>query len=512
MAAINTQTVLYNESFYDSTFEHPCESETTLPEYLPDVASIVRVDARPVLLDTSYRNGRVEIDGRVECIILYLPNEGTLQSFYTRIPFEATVADESFHPDMRFYAHVRMDSVRCRPLSGRKLSVRCTVSITLQGERSREMALVSLPDVEAQKLELLEQHQKVACWIEGVKEQFSLEEMLELPSDSPRMERILKCDITAYPLETRVGTGKVVVGGELSVSCLYMSNVDTGATDQFSAKVPFNRVIEMPNVREDDVVCVGFVIVESACGIMEDASGDERILSCKVGVQLEAVAYRNQDVATVLDLYGKNKSIQAKDGSFDVEVAQCLHCANFSISDSFRPREQIATLYSSEAFADVRSMEYEDGKLHLRGDLLVSFLVGLQDGETLGLDHLFPFDVTCDEVDAGYDGGVFLGECRLEEFSYQMSSDGVVFVDAKLGCSIMARLQRSITAVQSVEISESPSTGNGCKCLTLYYPVEGEALWEIGKRYTTPVQEIRQANNLEGEVIPKGVKMLLIPR
>lgn len=50
MAAINTQTVLYNESFYDSTFEHPCESETTLPEYLPDVASIVRVDARPVLL------------------------------------------------------------------------------------------------------------------------------------------------------------------------------------------------------------------------------------------------------------------------------------------------------------------------------------------------------------------------------------------------------------------------------------------------------------------------------
>ena len=40
MAAINTQTVLYNESFYDSTFEHPCESETTLPEYLPDVNMI----------------------------------------------------------------------------------------------------------------------------------------------------------------------------------------------------------------------------------------------------------------------------------------------------------------------------------------------------------------------------------------------------------------------------------------------------------------------------------------
>ena len=511
MAAINTQTVLYNESFYDSTFEHPCESETTLPEYLPDVASIVRVDARPVLLDTAYRNGRVEIDGRVECIILYLPNEGTLQSFFTRIPFEATVSEEEFGPDMRFYAHVRMDSVRCRPLSGRKLSVRCTVSITLQGEKTREMPLVSTPDIEAQKLELLEQSQKAACYVESSREQFSLEEMLELPSDSPRMERILKCDVNAYPLEIRVNTGKVVVGGELSVSCLYMSNVDTGATDQFSAKVPFNRVIEMPEVREGDVVCVGFVILESACGIMEDASGEERILSCKVGVQNNAVAYRNQDVTTVLDVYGKNQTVSVKEGEFDVELAQCLQCCDISVSDSFRPHEQIASLYSSEAFADVRELEYEEGVLHLRGDLLVSFLVGLQDGETLGLDHLFPFDVVCDQVAPGYEDGVFLGDCRLTELSYQMSSDGVVFVDAKLGCSILARLQRSIRAAQAVDLSPSQTPGQG-KCLTLYYPSEGEALWDIGKRYATPVREIRQANSLEGDTVPKGVKMLLIPR
>lgn len=99
----------------------------------------------------------------------------------------------------------------------------------------------------------------------------------------------------------------------------------------------------MPEVREGDVVCVGFVILESACGIMEDASGEERILSCKVGVQNNAVAYRNQDVTTVLDVYGKNQTVSVKEGEFDVELAQCLQCCDISVSDSFRPARAVAS-------------------------------------------------------------------------------------------------------------------------------------------------------------------------
>ena len=511
MATINTETVLYNETFYDSTFDHPCESEAVLPEYLPDVASVVRVDARPVLLDITYKNGRVEVEGRVECIVLYMPADGTLQSFFTRVPFDATVTGEDFTPDMRFFAHIRMDSVVCRPVSGRKLAIRCVVTITVQGEQTKEISLASIPDVQAQGLEFLTQNQKISLWVQTTSDAFSLEEMLELPADSPRMERILKCDINAYPLETRVSTGKVVVGGELSVSCLYMSNVDTGATDQFRSVVPFNRVIEMPNVKEGDVVCVSFVVLENACGILEDTSGEERILSCKVGLRADAIAYRNQDVMTVLDAYGKNQTVTIKENDAMVEVAQCIRCMDFVVSNSFRPREQIVELYSAEAFADVRDMDYENGILHLRGDLLVTFLVSLIDGETVGMDHLFPFDVSCEEVYNNYDDGVFIGECRLEEFSYEMASDGLIFVDAKLGCYTLARLQRNITAAQSVEVSLRSNPNEG-KYLTLYYPMEGEALWEIGKRYATPIEEIRQANNLEGDVILQGVKMLLIPR
>ena len=69
-----------------------------------------------------------------------------------------------------------------------------------------------------------------------------------------------------------------------------------------------------------------------------------------------------------------------------------------------------------------------------------------------------------------------------------MSSDGVVFVDAKLGCSILARLQRSIRAAQAVDLSPSQTHGQG-KCLTLYYqmcirdrPCGGKAGCELPAR------------------------------
>ena len=46
--------------------------------------------------------------------------------------------------------------------------------------------------------------------------------------------------------------------------------------------------------------------------------------------------------------------------------------------------------------------------------------------------------------------------------------------------------------------------------MVLRLPVQGEGIWEIAKAYGTTMEEIIQANELEGEELPLG-KMLLIP-
>ncbi|MBQ2698253.1 MAG: DUF3794 domain-containing protein [Clostridia bacterium] len=511
MAAIRTKTVSLNETFCCTSFEHQCESEATLPEYLPDISSIIRVDARPLLLSHTVKNGRAELTGRVDCILLYSPGQGAMQSYCTRVPFTAEVPDCEFPEGARCFGQVRMNTVLCRPLSGRKVSLKCAVLLTVQGEKTTECNLVDADAAKEAGLETLTETAFAARSLGQVTEEFSIEEMLELPEDSPRMARILKCDTDAGVQELRAGAGRVVVGGELSVHCLYLSNVDTGETGQHKAAVPFNRVIELPGLLAEDVVAVDLTVSDSACGILEDAAGEERILSCKVGITACVRVWRNQELVIVRDCYAGQEQAEVQMVRRPVETVLSSSACKLEISDSFLPGESVTAVHAAEAFADVRDCVAEGGQLRVRGDLLVSFLVTGLDGQVSGIDHIFPFDAACLPAGEGIQPGSCSALCRLTGFSYQMAAGGAVFVSAQLECSLLAKSRSQLTALGQVILTpmETKPTGH---CLTLYYPEEGEPLWEIGKRYLAPLDVIRRTNGIEGDAVPAGMKMLMIER
>ena len=57
---------------------------------------------------------------------------------------------------------------------------------------------------------------------------------------------------------------------------------------------------------------------------------------------------------------------------------------------------------------------------------------------------------------------------------------------------------------------DKPLTPRGAGCLTLYFPVDGEEVWEIAKRYGTSPAAIQAENGL-GDDGAVGTGMLLIP-
>ena len=68
-----------------------------------------------------------------------------------------------------------------------------------------------------------------------------------------------------------------------------------------------------------------------------------------------------------------------------------------------------------------------------------------------------------------------------------------------------------VAAVEQAKLGEPRTAGEGTRpSVVLRLPVQGEGIWEIAKSYGTTMEEIIQANELEGEELPLG-KMLLIP-
>ena len=65
--------------------------------------------------------------------------------------------------------------------------------------------------------------------------------------------------------------------------------------------------------------------------------------------------------------------------------------------------------------------------------------------------------------------------------------------------------------IRDIRVSEpDPEKLGALPGIVAYIAREGESLWDIGKRYYVPVAQIREINELAGDEIQPGEKLLIV--
>ena len=107
-------------------------------------------------------------------------------------------------------------------------------------------------------------------------------------------------------------------------------------------------------------------------------------------------------------------------------------------------------------------------------------------------------------------------DCRVrvtpaaEAFSAAATSGAEVRFDACFELELSRK--SSIAAVSAVKLEAYEANAPLRPSVVLKYPAEGESLWSMAKRYNTTEDDIRAANDLEGDRTPDSSKLLLIPK
>ena len=65
--------------------------------------------------------------------------------------------------------------------------------------------------------------------------------------------------------------------------------------------------------------------------------------------------------------------------------------------------------------------------------------------------------------------------------------------------------------IRDVKVAElDPQKVSGLPGIVAYIAREGDSLWNIGKRYYVPVSQIREINEMAGDEIRPGDKLLIV--
>ncbi len=509
MANINKSNVSICQTVQLGELKKTVDSELIVPDYLPDVKKIIRVDAFPITSDVKAEREKIVFTGQIEYAIVYLPESSqSLRCLRSISDFEQVFEVRGVDESCRVFTTDKLSYLNCKILNSRKLMLGVGIVFDTTVERDQELSLVAPAQCAEYKVECVEISHDCSTFAGEGRSLFSVEEELEIGDAKQPAAMLVYTSCTPVMLDSKTVGGKILVKGELKVRSLYLIDMETGKLDSVENSVPFNQIVEVPGIDENSLCVFDIKCLSSDYALYENGAGENRIISLNANIQIDCAAYQTVQLELVSDAYCPVNAFSVHNSTVDFE-RQCDTVSDtISVKGDLATEEDIEAVLSTSGVAYVTGCTVENGALVVKGDVSLSVIYKESEGEVEGDDTTIPFSaelalpLTCSEYRCR-------AQAELVNISYIISSARTVELRATVQVSGIVRCINQVELIDDIQLSDE-DTHRSNDYLVLYYSKPNEKLWDIAKRYSSTVAKLKSVNNLSDD-FTEG-QMILIPR
>lgn len=463
--------------------------EVRLGDDMPDIGRVLGAWGQVLLRGKEWRTGAMGISGGVMAWVLYAPEDGSpVRWVDTWIPFQMKWDLPDTQHDGSIRAQCLLRSIDARSTSARKLMVRASVGAMGEALLPGEFCQYT-PEEVPEDVQLLKNTYPFRLPQEAGEKSFQMEEILSLPGAAPKIEKLIRYEMTPLILEKKVMSSKVVFRGTGNLHIVYLAQ--NGKVQSWDFELPFSQYAELEGDYEQDAAADITLAVTS----LEMDIDEEGNLNVKAGLTGQYVISDRNMVTVIEDAYSplREVTVQRETQQAPVILEQ--------LTQTVHAQQQLER--DMESIADVAF--YPDHPRMLQRD-------GGVEAELPGQFSVLYYD----------EEGALHGAVAHWEGSMSLSAGPEVQMDALVSCAgksytdLQADVQIELTGcarqgipmVTALELGEQQQPDPNRPSLILR-KVGNEKLWDIAKRTGSTVAAISQANNLTSE--PEKQQILLIP-
>ena len=472
-------------------------ADVVVPDALPDIDRVVDAFGNVIIRSEECTAGSASAGGTVQAGVIYVGEDGSVQTVPAEIPFSARRDFPKDQEDCTLQCRCSLASVDARPLNSRKLLVRVSLSCCLTVYAGTRCMFYDLPDP-ASNLQLRRTELPLQMPAGLGEKSFVLNEELELKPEEPAVERLLKYQCRPRILEQNVVGDKAVFKGSLQIHALYEDREEKLHSRDWS--VAFSQYAQLP--RELDGGALDTCLSMTSAEVEPDSPEDCRRLLFSGNVLAQCTVLGEQKLSFIEDAF-------CTDALLKPEFASCEMTG---ILDRQTFRENAVAEEAAGVPVDLWVCPGEPetvragGKITVRQPLSCSLLYYDENGGLQG--KILKPSVSAETALSEN------GSCRVTEADWDEAFCGTgpegpevrIPVTLTLECSAL----QTISGIKSVKIEDLPEEERKRPSVILRRTCREEDLWELAKACRTPVKNILEANSLEGDVVPADT-MLLIP-
>lgn len=484
-----------------------CQEETLeaiVPDACPDIERMVDVCGQATLSSKQAGSGVASVSGMVRVSVIYRPEgENGLQRVELGLPFTCQVDAPGLTEQGKVLAEPRLRFAEARALNPRKVLLRVDLAVDVTACQPVQHMVCQGIDEEDEAGICQRQFHGESYELSAVQEKpFTLSEQIRLQGTQGDAPRLL--GVQAQPLctESKLIGSKLIFKGVVDLALLLQES--GGEITSVRESLPFSQVVEVTQSGEEGDCQVQVEMTDLRC---EMETGNGRNVDVVLELLVQAQVRCRRPVTFLQDVYST---------VYEMEVESRPHCLYQFGEQSIRTQTVRELLETGETVRGVTASRLnlgqvtqvrEGGQTVLTAEAWLTILYLDEDDQVRCLQKMIP--VSC-RIDCPADQTC---TCRCSCTGEVFAAPAAGGVEVRFSIDFHSRTTGSVNVVvvEQARIGERRISPDGTKpSVVLRLPVPGEGLWEIAKAYGTTIQQIVQANGLEGEEIPSG-KMLLIP-
>lgn len=551
------RTVRMERPIGAATQQAVTEGSFELPASLPDIARIVRVEARPVVTEWEALENQVAVQGAVDLILIYAheetapaaasgapagdieaesaygagdiladvlddepPEAEVREALYRHCwrraaPFEAVLEIPGVHPRALVQLAVEPEAVDAELHSGgRRIAVEAVVAVTARASEEQPVTVSvksrSLPaEAAAVETPVLVEH------VTGRGDaHVSVDGVLAVLSEAP-CRRVVDVSAVARASQAIASPGQVTVAGVIDYQVLYVDDAGGLHSSRWEEQTPFAHTFAVPEAPDGAPVHVETRIT----GLDASAGGDGREIRVWTDVQLAVRLARVEELSLIESLSGTDQlDVRARTETVALEewIGAATHqealTGTLELPQGNPPIERVLTAAARVRLEDVLVLE---DKVVAAGQVDVEALyVGRSQGQPVHAVHwrdAVAFE--CDVPLAGAEPGLeAYADVKVEDVTLDLLNRETVEAQVRLAARV--RLTRSAQRDAVVEAVAVPPPDPDPPTWTFVVLQEGDTLWKLSHHYHADADAIVAANPWLDDPdapLPPGRK-LCIPR
>lgn len=492
------------------------EDDINITDAKPDVYQLVMEQGQVDIEEVRAVEDHVHVKGTLKFQVLYLSDEEVHHPACMEgaLPFEEQIFMDGVSANDNVTVRAALEDLSVGMINSRKLSVQALVDLSLSVEVLQDMqAAVGLDCQETVELQKKTMQALDLCI--SKKDIFRIREEAELPNGMPNIFSLLWQSCQLKNVAFRIMDEKMSVQGEIGLFFVYEGEGEERPVMWHEITIPVNGTVECQGMREgmlEDIRCsIGHKEIE----VKADSDGEERKISLELVLDLEMKLYEEQQVETIADLYGVEKEITAIRQPGQCKQLLGKNTGKLKASGRFKVAPGLPRLHQlCGSFGEIQTGAVEtcpEG-LKITGAVLVRAVYTTTDADVpiYCLKDSIPFSYVL-EIAGISDDCTYEVEPSLDELTVSMLDGDEADAKAVLTFKGLACRMYEEPVVSDVKVTElDPDKLAALPGIVVYMVKGGDSLWDIGKKYYVPIARMKEMNDLSGDEVKPGDKLLVV--